>query len=959
MCGRIPCATSITRRFGIAVLRQRWHIVFGVLALSFASAPESRALPPEPTPEQLYVNASNPASEAPYLTWETAATNIDEAVQAAPPGSTIIVTNGEYRVGGRVAGFEMTRVVIDKPVRVESVHGPEVTIIRGEPGVRCAWIIDGAVLSGFTLLEGGASIGSGVYSPRSGEEWLASSALVTNCVLLRNRASGPGGGAYRGRYLNCKFQQNAADEAGGAAYALLQNCVLAENFATKQGGAALGCLLTNCTVTANRAGESAGGVAYGSLFNSIVYHNISPSNPNHSNLDECRFSCTTPLPQGEANLDLDPLLASTSHLTSQSPCVAAGSPRFTFGSDVDGNAWAALPSSGADQFAAGNLTGPVSVEISAEHSRFADGFVVGFAARIDGRVSHHIWDFGDGTTVTNQVYVTHSWNTPERYPVRLTAFNQTQPEGMSAVHEVEVVFGPVFHVNAASVTPAFPYDAWERAARTIQEAVDASVPGRRVLVAEGVYDSGGRKAESLLNRVVVDHPITIESIGGPEVTRISGGVDVRGVYLTAAAVLSGFTISGGSIQGKGGGVYCASTNFNSNSSFRSGAGALFNSGSNSNLPVLTNCILRGNSALTGGGVHGGALIKCRLQGNVAAHGGGAAAARLDECQVTENTANYGGGAVDSLLRRCVLMHNTARELRGGAGGGASNCDIHHCLIRGNTADHAGGGVIGGRLFECTVVENTAGGIWWLEPVGGGVANARVFNSIVYFNQCQDTTNRVNDNHYLSSLNFSCTRPLPSDNLNNIDANPGFVAPGSGDFHLLADSSCIDRGMLTGDSLATDLDGVPMPLDGNGDGMVRLDIGAYEFLLSTADSNGDGIEDGWTWRYGLNPAEPGIAGFDPDQDGVTTFDEWLADTNPLDAASRFRIERVVIGPPFAVVFPSSTNRVYRLYACDNLATPDAWQPVSGETDATGNGTWMSLTDTRMHPLSFYRVLVRRP
>lgn len=62
-------------------------------------------------------------------------------------------------------------------------------------------------------------------------------------------------------------------------------------------------------------------------------------------------------------------------------------------------------------------------------------------------------------------------------------------------------------------------------------------------------------------------------------------------------------------------------------------------------------------------------------------------------------------------------------------------------------------------------------------------------------------------------------------------DPRFVDPGAGDFHLAAGSPLIDAGP-TAAALpglgASDLDGAPRLTDGDGDGVARLDLGAFEF-----------------------------------------------------------------------------------------------------------------------------------
>jgi len=105
-----------------------------------------------------YVDLSSANPTPPYTNWATAATVIQDAVDAAASGDEVVVTNGIYATGGCAVGTNLlaNRVAVNKPLTLRSVNGPQVTTIEGSSAggytntsanLRCVYLADGAVLN--------------------------------------------------------------------------------------------------------------------------------------------------------------------------------------------------------------------------------------------------------------------------------------------------------------------------------------------------------------------------------------------------------------------------------------------------------------------------------------------------------------------------------------------------------------------------------------------------------------------------------------------------------------------------------------------------------------------------------------------------------------------------------------------------------------------------------------------
>ena len=98
---------------------------------------------------------------------------------------------------------------------------------------------------------------------------------------------------------------------------------------------------------------------------------------------------------------------------------------------------------------------------------------------------------------------------------------------------------------------------------------------------------------------------------------------------------------------------------------------------------------------------------------------------------------------------------------------------------------------------------------------------------------------------------------------NISADPWFVDPANGDFHLLRDSPCIDAGTNGAPSLpAYDFEGDPRVADGDHDGWPTVDMGVDEVYEAPppvifVDLEAAGANTGASWEDAFTTLQPAL------------------------------------------------------------------------------------------------------
>jgi hypothetical protein len=673
--------------------------------------------------------------------WSTAFKTIQEGIDAASNGDTVIVAEGTYveniKFNGKNIVLTSTdpldpTVVANTIIDGNQVPYMAVVSFAGTENGTC-------ILFGFTIRNGTGTYGGGICGGTEEEHTLAT--IQYNAISNNTAASGGGicfcdgtiqynkiidntapvgGGVYlcdgtiqyneiignggtlggglcysNGTIEDNFIAENTATAGGGLGdcNGTIRNNVIARNSAGPPGGGLYRCngTIENNTVFDNSAVTAGGGLydCSGTIRNCIIWGNAARLAPELGSSSGPTYSCIRNWQGGGAgNISafpyfVDPVVGDY-HLRSWSPCIDAGDPASSFSNEPQ-------PNGGRiDMGAYGNTPEATSKSPDSDHDLLPDDWERHFFGNLSGTAS----DDPDGDGRLNSLEYSRGGN-----PAKLVTW----------------------YVDG-SVASSGDGTSWQKALKTIQEGIDAASEWDKVLVAEGTYvENVLAKGKSIqltstnpLNAAVVANTI-IDGNKSGSVVKFFGTED-------ESSLLSGFTIRNGYHEYEAGaGIRGGSVAARAHATIENNVitGNIADGGEGGGIAdcegIIRNNTIAGNSAQEGGGLYrcDGTIQNNSITENTASsYGGGLAncgvllAAVIEGNTISDNTADHGAGLqeCEGTIRDNVISNNSAT----GYGGGLRYCEgtIERNIITGNSAGLDGGGLI---ACDCPIEGNAISG----------------------------------------------------------------------------------------------------------------------------------------------------------------------------------------------------------------------------------------------------------
>jgi predicted outer membrane repeat protein len=359
---------------------------------------------------------------------------------------------------------------------------------------------------------------------------------------------------------------------------------------------------------------------------------------------------------------------------------------------------------------------------------------------------------------------------------------------------------------------------------TITAAFAAAVDGDTILVDDGVYNESGLD--------FAGRRLALRSLGGPSVTVIDGGG--TGPILSvvggepAGTRIEGFTIRngvgtstlGGGLQvgrdpAPGPSLAVVDCRFEQN---QAGSGAAIRAEGDFVLHV-ERCAFTGNVGTGVSGRGAGIFVRSyQISGSLRS------ALQVESCAFVGNSGAQAAavsceGFFDVSIRGCLFAQNSANPSFAGTvatfaqlplPGFQLVLELSGCTFAGN--DPTPMLVVPGT--QCTLRDTIFWGNGAAPEIAVSVPAGSPPQALLDVASCDLEGALPSSAPWVTVLASQ-----------NLSVDPQFVDATQGDFRLLPSSPVVDAGVLA--PAGTDVDGHPRAIDGDGDGIVRVDLGAFE------------------------------------------------------------------------------------------------------------------------------------